>query len=145
MRFIGFDREDEAIEWAKSVIGVKVAGLCRALSCVDASGRFAMVVVLSNFSPLNIDVHVASPTGRKWATPKGFIEIFNAVFHYIFDQLGAVRATALIKSTNIRARQFVEHLQFKLEGVMRKSFETDDLCIYGLLDSEFYAHPWRRV
>lgn len=143
MKFIGFEREDEAIQWAKARIGIDgPVGFCRALSAVDAANDLAFVVVLSNFTPRNIDMHIAAVDGAKWASPKEGLKLFNEVFHYALDKLGAVRVTGLIKSNNELARNFVEHLGFKLEGIMRQAFDDDDLCIYGFLKEDFENHRW---
>ena len=145
MKFIGFDREEDAIVWAKEVLGIEnPTGFCRALSAVDTDGRFAFVVVLSNFSKRNIDMHTAAICGAQWASPKEAVRMFNGVFNYAFEQLRASRVTGLVKAGNAGARRFDEHLGFKLEGTMREAFDGDDLCVYGFLASEYRAHPWYR-
>ncbi len=144
-KFIGFEREDEAIKWARQRMGVKGEfGFCRALSLVDDYGNFLFVVVLSNFSARNIDIHQAGVPTRKWATPRAFIEIFNAAFGYVFETHKAVRVTGLVKSKNTITRNFVEHLGLKLEGIMKDVFENDDLCIYAFLKEDFRNHKWFR-
>lgn len=146
MRYIGFDREDEAIEWAKAKLGIaNGVGLCRAMSAVDADGNFCFVVVLSNFSPRNIDMHTAAVDGAKWASPREAIRMFNSIFGYAFLVLKAIRVTGLVRSQNNAARQFDEHLGFKFEGCMRDAFEDDDLCLYGFLKGEYLTHPWYRT
>ena len=145
MKFIGFEREDEAVAWAKRIIGIEAPhGFCRALSAVDSDGDFALVIVMSNFTRYNIDMHTAAVDGGSWATPKATIRMFNAAFGYVFDQLRALRVTGLVKASNQQARRFDEHLGFRLEGVMRKAFAGEDLCIYGFLAEDFATHPWRR-
>jgi hypothetical protein len=144
MRFIGFDREDEAEKWAKEMIGTPdVTGFCRVMSAVDENDEFVCAVVFTNFSSRNVDVNVVlKPKG--FDSPKEFLVLFNGVFSYIFGQLKAVRATGLIRGKNIASKNFVEHLGFKLEGVMRKSFEDDDLHVYGFLAEEYNTHTWYR-
>lgn len=143
--FIGFEKEDEAIEWAKQRIGNKGAiGLCRALSLVDDDGDFLFVVVFSNFSKRNIDLHQAAKKDFNWATPKAFVEIFNATFSYVFKTHKVARVTGLVKAKNIQARKFNEHLGLKLEGIMKDVFEDDDLCLYGFLRKDFEKHKWYR-
>jgi len=143
MKFIGFDREDEAIAWAKQRIGIDgPTGFARALSAVDDSGAFVLVVVMSNFSPRNIDTQVAGLDGGTSFSPKAIVKMFNGIFNYIFMELGAVRTTGLIRSKNAASRRFVEHLGYKLEGIMRESFEDDDLCVYGFLKKDFSEHRW---
>lgn len=146
MRYIGFDREEEAIEWAKQRLGItNEVGLCRAMSAEDKDGKLAFVVILSNFTPRNIDMHTAAVDGAQWASPREIIRMFNSIFGYAFQILGAKRVTGLVKSRNQAARQFDEHLGFKLEGVMREAFEDDDLCLYGFLKQDFTSHPWYRT
>lgn len=143
MKFIGFEREDEAINWAKTRIGIDgPVGFCRALSSVDSAGNMAFVVVLSNFTPRNIDMHIAAVDGAQWASPREGLKLFNEVFHYALDKLGAVRVTGLINGKNQVARNFVEHLGFTLEGIMRQAIVDDDLCIYGFLKEDFEKHRW---
>lgn len=143
MKFIGFDREDEAIEWAKQRIGIDgPTGFARAMSAVDASDNFVLVTVMTNFSPRNVDMQIAISDGGKRMSRSGFSDIFNAAFGYVFDQLGAARVTGLVRAKNTVSRRFVEHLGFNLEGIMRESFEDDDLCVYGFLKKDFSEHRW---
>jgi hypothetical protein len=145
MKFIGFERELEAIEWAKKRIDIEGdVGFCRAMSTVDVNDDFALVIVFSNFSKRNVDMHTAAVAGAKWATLKAGIVAFNKSFQYAFNKLGAVRVTGLVRAKNSAARRFDEHLGFKLEGIMQKAFEDDDLCIYGFLKEDFEAHKWYR-
>lgn len=144
MRFIGFEREQDAIKWARRRIGAKGGGFCRAVSAVDGKDRFCCVMVLSGFSPCNIDVHVAAVDGFKWATPTAFVEMYNFVLNYVFVLHKALRATALIRAGNTKAIDFVLKLGFTHEGRMRKAFNGEDLCIYGILEEDFKNHKWYR-
>jgi len=145
MKFIGFEREQEAIAWAKHIIGVDAApGLCRAMSAVDKNDEFALVVVFSNFTSRNVDMHTAAVSGAEWASPKAILTMFNAAFGYAFNHLGAQRVTGLVKAKNLTARKFDEHLGFQLEGIMRNVFVDDDLCIYGFLREDYMSHKWYR-
>ncbi len=145
MKFIGFERELEAIEWAKNRIDIEGdIGFCRAMSTVDSNNDFALVIVFSNFSKRNVDMHTAAVAGAQWATLKAGIMAFNAAFHYVFSTLGAVRVTGLVRAKNTAARRFDEHLGFKLEGIMQQAFEDDDLCLYGFLKTDFEKHSWYR-
>ncbi len=145
VKFIGFEREAEAIEWAKARIGIAgPTGFCRAMSAVTADDQFAFVVVLSGFVPGNIDMHTASAAGDGWISPKATVRMFNAIFHYAFDEHKANRVTGLVRASNIAARQFDEHIGFQLEGVMRKAICGEDLYIYGFLAEEFNQHKWFR-
>lgn len=139
---VGFIAEADAVTWCRKVIGLKGAhGLCRAVSAVDDEG-FLAVVVMSNFTRRNVDLHVASRPGKCSVPEAVRIELFQFVFSYVFKQLGAVRTTGLIKAGNKKARRLVERLGFSLEGVMRKALDDDDLCVYGFLNTDYAVHKW---
>jgi hypothetical protein len=145
MKYIGVEREEEAIDWAKSVLKIEnPVGFCRALSAVDSNGDFLFVVVLSNFTETNVDMHTAAVEGAEWASPKEAIRMFRSVFEFAFERFQVLRVTGLVRSKNTAARRFDEHIGFKLEGVMRRAFKDDDLCIYGFLVEDFYSHNWYR-
>lgn len=145
MKYIGTQREQEAIDWAKNVLGIEhPVGFCRALSAVDSSGDFAFVVVLSNFTETNVDMHTAAKPGAEWATPRAALEMFRGVFKFAFEHYMVQRVTGLVRAKNIAARRFDEHLGFQLEGVMRRAFKDDDLCVYGFLREDYDQHKWNR-
>lgn len=145
MKFIGFEHEQSAIEWAKAILGIsQPTGFCRAFSVVDAENRFTFVVVLSNFTNNGADMHTASDGTGRWATPDETVKMFNAVFGYAFDHLKMGRITGLVAASNTKARKFDEHLGFALEGTMRKALNGEDLCIYGFLAEDYFSHPWYR-
>lgn len=145
MKFIGFDREEDAILWAKDVLGIEnPTGFCRAFSAVDAQGDFVFVVVMSNFSATGADMHTASTGSGKWATSGEIVRMFNGIFGYAFTHLKLTRITGLVAADNDKARRFDEHLGFMLEGTMRKALAGKDLCIYGFLAEDYLNHRWYR-
>ena len=54
--------------------------------------------------------------------------------HWAFDTQRMKRLTAEIAKRNKKARRFVEHVGFRLEGTLRHGWHdgADDMCIYGL-------------
>jgi hypothetical protein len=55
------------------------------------------------------------------------------------------RATALTSRKNKRARQFLEKVGFKLEGIQRKArVDGNDNCIYGILKEEILNQRWNK-
>jgi RimJ/RimL family protein N-acetyltransferase len=144
MRLIGHDREAEAVEWVKSKIGIEHGvGYTQAFSAVDKDNGFALVVVLSNFSPGNIDIHIAGEPDK--IRPRVFAQMFNQVFSYAFQKLGARRVTGLIASKNQQAMRFAELAGFTKEGVLRNALPDDSVCIYCLLAGEYLNHKWYEV
>lgn len=142
MRFIGFEREKEAEEWARNKLGLKYQpSFFRALSAVDKD-EFMCVVVMTNFSLVNVDLNIAME-GKKMR-PKETIKMFNEVFGFLFDKLHVSRVTGLTNNENKKAQMIIEHFGFKLEGVMRKAADLKDLMIYGFLAEDYHNHAWRR-
>jgi RimJ/RimL family protein N-acetyltransferase len=143
MRFIGFEREDEAEAWARARLELEnKPEFFRTLAAVDENDEFVCVVVMTNFTPRNIDLSIV--IDHRKVTPKGTIEMFNEVFGFVFDKLRAARVTGLLRGKNRRAKKLNEHFGFKLEGVMRKAFADDDLHIYGFLAEDYHSHVWYR-
>ena len=71
--------------------------------------------------------------------------MFNGLFKMIFDELKAVRSTALVSESNIASQKFCEHLGFVKEGTMREAYDGDeDMHIYGFLANEYRQHDWCR-
>lgn len=144
MRYIGFDREEEAEAWARERMGiVSEPGFFRSMASVDAQNNFVFVVVLTNFTSRNVDINIAMIGGKM--TPGGILEIFNSVFSFIFDNLRLSRVTGLVPISNKRAQKVDEKFGFKREGLMRKALPDDeDLIIYGFLKEDYYKHRWYR-
>lgn len=143
MRFIGFEREDDAELWARQKLDLDTAPeFFRAMAAVNEKDEFVCVVVMTNFTARNVDLNIAIDS--KKVTPRGTIEMFNGVFGFLFNQLHVARVTGLLRGSNLKAKRLNEHFGFKLEGVMRKAFSDDDLHIYGFLAEDYYSHAWRR-
>ena len=143
MKYIGYEDEEKAEQWARKRLGIKgVPSVFRALSAVDDHGEFACVILLTNFTKRNIDINIAVGC---LLTPKSTIMMFNGLFKMIFDELKAVRSTALVAGSNIASQKFCEHLGFVKEGTMREAYDGDeDMHIYGFLNNEYRKHDWCR-
>lgn len=143
MRYIGFDREEEAEKWARQKLNLPAAPeFFRAVAAVDKDEQFVCVVVMTNFTPRNVDLNIVIEKHK--VRPKATIQMFNEIFGFLFDKLGAARVTGLLRGKNEESRRITEHFGFKLEGIMRKAFVDDDLHVYGFLAEEYHAHAWRR-
>jgi RimJ/RimL family protein N-acetyltransferase len=143
MRFIGFEREDEAEAWARAKLELENSpAFFRAMSAVDENDEFVCVVVMTNFTQRNIDLSIV--IGGKGLMPKGMLVMFNEIFGFVFDKMHVARVTGLLRGKNTKAKRINEHFGFKLEGVMRKSFIDDDLHIYGFLAEDYHSHVWYR-
>jgi hypothetical protein len=144
MKFIGCEREEEAEIWARGYLKLdQPPKFFRAFSAVDNADEFVCVVIMTNFSPRNIDMNIVVAQDKKML-PQKTVEMFNHVFDFVFNKLNAARVTGLVRGKNQRCVRACKHFGFKLEGVMRKAFPDDDLHVYGFLAEEYNSHSWRR-
>jgi RimJ/RimL family protein N-acetyltransferase len=142
MKILRFERNDEAVAWAKKTIGVDgLSGDVTSVSLVDDNDEFLAVTVFSSYTRTNIDMHIAARPKSNWVS-RGY---FHAVFELPFLVLEVPRITGLIRAQNLRAQRFVSRLGFQYEGRMRKAFpDGEDLVIYGLLREEYLKHSWSK-
>jgi hypothetical protein len=140
VKILRFERSDEAVAWAKKVIGIDgMTGDVTSVSLLDDKGDFLAVTVFSAYTGTNIDMHIAARPKSHWLS-RGY---FNASFELPFRVLEVPRVTGLIRAENLDAQRFVSRLGFQYEGRMRKAFpDGGDLVLYGLLREEYLKHPW---
>jgi len=140
VKILRFERTDEAVAWAKKVIGIDgMTGDVTAVSLLDDAGEFLAVTVFSAYTGTNIDMHIAARPKSQWLSRS----FFNASFELPFLVLEVPRVTGLIRAENLNAQRFVSRLGFQYEGRMRKAFpDGGDLVLYGLLREEYLKHPW---
>jgi hypothetical protein len=142
VKILRIERKDEAIAWAKKVIGIDgMTGDVTAISLVDDKDEFLAVTVFSAYTGTNIDMHIAARRKSNWLSRS----FFNASFELPFLVLEVPRVTGLIRAENLNAQRFVSRLGFQYEGRMRKAFpDGGDLMLYGLLREEYLKHPWSK-
>lgn len=142
MKILRFERNDEAVAWAKKVIGIDgMTGDVTTVSLVDDKDQFLAVTVFSAYTGTNIDMHIAARPKSHWLSRS----YFNASFELPFLVLEVPRVTGLIRAENLNAQRFVSRLGFQYEGRMRKAFpDGGDLMLYGLLREEYLKHPWSK-
>ena len=140
MKILRVGRKDEAVAWAKKIIGIDgMSGDVTAISLLDDKGDFLAVTVFSAYTGINIDMHIAARPKSHWLSRS----FFNASFELPFRVLEVPRVTGLIRAENLDAQRFVSRLGFQYEGRMRKAFpDGGDLMLYGLLREEYLKHPW---
>lgn len=139
MKILRFERNDEAVAWAKKVIGIDgMTGDVTTVSLVDDKDEFLAVTVFSAHTGTNIDMHIAARPRSNWFSRR----FFKASFELPFLVLQVPRVTGLIRAENSGAQRFVSRLGFQYEGRMRKAFsDGGDLTLYSLLREEYLKHP----
>ena len=142
MKILRCERNDEAVAWAKKVIGIEgLTGSVTSVSLVDENDEFLAVTVFSAYTGTNIDMHIAAKRSNAWASRR----FFHASFELPFLVLEVPRVTGLIRGGNLTAQGFVSRLGFQYEGRMRKAFpDGEDLVLYGLLREDYLSHPWSK-
>ena len=140
MKILRFERVNEAVAWAKEIIGIEgVSGDVTAISLVDDNDEFLAATVFSAYTGTNIDMHIAARPKSCWLSRS----FFHASFEFPFMVLEIPRVTGLVRAENLNAQRFVSRLGFKYEGRMRKAFpDGGDLVLYGLLREEYLNHSW---
>ena len=96
-------------------------------------GKIVAAVVYTIPMGNGICMSVASDGSRAWLN-KTFL---RTAFRYPFVQLGCTRVAGLVRTDNLDAQRFDEHLGFKREGLLRKGDDDGcDLILYGMLKEE---------
>ncbi len=126
--------QDESItQWVQERIphvGQEGFGPSSAIG-IKKDGYLIAGIVYHRYQKFDIEMSMASIDPR-WASKK----VLRVMFQYPFQQLGCLRVTATTPKHYKHVRSFLERLNFKLEGVIRKGLGGDDACLYGLLREE---------
>lgn len=95
---------------------------------VARGDRLIGAVAYTNWRVCDIEMSCAADDPR-WLN-RSFLHTF---FAYPFLQLRCLRVTIHTAKKNKRAREFVERIGFKLEGVHPRALDGRDACSYGML------------
>lgn len=95
------------------------------IGVVDRAGRIVGGWVFNGYTGPNVEVSLAG----RGAIARG---VLRAVAHYVFQQLGCRRATAHIKSRNVRALLQAERGGWRREGMHAGWFYDDDAVSLGI-------------
>lgn len=108
----------------------------RAVGIVDGSNLLVGGIVASEYRGHDccLSIYASRPDFLRPA-------MIGELCRWCFGEAGFKRLTAQIAKRNKRARKFVEHVGFRLEGVTRHGWHdgSDDMCIYGMT---FDACKW---
>lgn len=93
-------------------------------------------IILFDYDGTNVYFGGASDGSKYWLNKR----VIGELMDFIFNHLGCVRITARTQPDNHKARRMLESIGFKCEGIIRQGYGTQDMLIYGLLQSE--ATKW---
>jgi len=96
-------------------------------------GEIVAVCVYSHYTGTGVMMNIASDGSKRWMTR----QFLRACFEWPFNYLKCRRVSGLVRTDNLEAQRFDEHLGFKREGLVREGEEDGtDLIFYGMLKSE---------
>ncbi len=108
-------------------------GLCPPYSCagIEKDGRIIAGVLFNGFEGADVHFTVA---GTGWTR-----QFLSAMGHYVFDQLGCLRATATTEQPEVV--MLARRLGGKVEGRLRDHFGPGrDATIVGILRDDYRYH-----
>ena len=131
-RKVVFDRSVEVAQWVADRVDETHMGDDATGIGLEQDGVLVAGVAFNRYTETDIHMHVAIDRPR--AITKEFV---TCCFAFPFIQLGVNRVTGLVRSDNLPAQRFDEHLGFKREGLIRQACDDGtDLIVYGMLRSE---------
>jgi RimJ/RimL family protein N-acetyltransferase len=87
----------------------------------------------------DVEAAIAAEKPR-WANRQIALHMVNTPF---VDLEGVERVTAIIKSSNLQARRFVEKLGYRQEGLMRQACQNkEDAIMYGFIRDDLVNNKW---
>lgn len=129
MSFV-LDQPDLVGTWVALKTGSRwVCGSGTAIG-VEKDGKLIGGITYTNYNHANVWMDVAGE--GKWLSKS----LLQLAFEYPFLQMGCRRITGWVDADNEKARQFDEHLGFKLEAVLKDATPTGDVLIYRMYRDE---------
>ena len=102
------------------VAGMKGLGL-------ERDGELVAGVLYEGYNGVNVWMHVAAVSGRRWLNR----EYLRYCFYYPFVELGCKRVSGYVEDSNEAAKRFDEHLGFTREAVLRgAAADGGDVILY---------------
>ena len=119
---------DPARVWAfvRNYIPVPVVAGMKGLG-LERDGELVAGVLYEGYNGVNVWMHVAAVSGRRWLNR----EYLRYCFYYPFVELGCKRVSGYVEDSNEAAKRFDEHLGFTREAVLRgAAADGGDVILY---------------
>jgi hypothetical protein len=127
--------DEDDLLWAAALLHVEWPEGSTGLVIRQGDKTKAVIVYNCFFDNATCSAHIASDSGKTWATRN----ILYGMFAYPFLQLGLRRVTLPIAAKNVSAQVLALKLGFKPEGFLRHARIDDDEIVYGMIREEC---PW---
>jgi len=133
MKTVIYGQDDRVVQWVGERVDENDFGSGAVGIGLEEDGELIAGVVFNMFTGGSISMHVAAVPGKRWMTK----DYLWRCFAYPFLQLKCNRITGLVRTDNLEAQKFDEHLGFKREGLLRRACEDGtDMIVYGMLREE---------
>lgn len=116
-------------------------GPCFGFGIVGEDGWPLGGAVYHNYHPEYRSIEISFATATKRCLTR---QIIREILSDPFARLDCQRVTAVTPRLARPAREFLERIGFKREGLIRKGFGTDHAVVYGLLKSEWLSSKWMK-
>lgn len=112
--------------WMCERQGCAWMGVGETIGLMDADNSPLAVACFDNYNKVNINVHLAAVSGKRWLNR----EFLWYCFYYPFVQLGVKRITGIAASSNTEVRKFMLNIGFTLEATLKDAHPDGDLLVY---------------
>jgi RimJ/RimL family protein N-acetyltransferase len=102
----------------------------------QATGKILAVMVMNAFFDDSAYVHIASNSGRRWATP----QVLRGFFTYMFDVRGVSRVIGVTPAQDMVAITAAVKMGFTIEGRIRSTRDGKEANIVSTMFRE--ECPW---
>lgn len=128
MRLV-FGRDDEVAAWVSRQLKMPIHPPYTAIGVEDLSGSPVGGAVFNDWNGSNIEITICGPGAMK----RGVIQ---AMFNYVFLQVGANRLTAKTKRSNKPMRKMLHQFGFEYEAILKRYYgsQKDNDAILFRLD-----------
>ena len=127
-----FGRDDEVAQWVAEHGGGVICPPYVAIGAAKDDDALCGGAVFNGWNGANIDVSLASDGGLTRETIRG-------VYHYIFEQSKATRATAYTRRGNKVMREMLPRFGFQYEALLRHFYgpeKKDDAFVFVLFPEQ---------
>lgn len=123
-----FGRHDEVAAWVSERTKCLISPPYVSIGATQDGQSFCAGVVFNGWNGFNIELTLASEAQLTRGAIRG-------IYHYVFQQSKATRATACTPRANKVMRRMLPRLGFEYEGLMRRYYgpnRSDDAFVFAL-------------
>lgn len=131
---------EEALMLSSALMGYTPSLVASCIACYRDNEIVASVIYDGyNDQSMHIQIFLVGVPCKEWVA---------MILDYPFNKVGIKKLLAGVNSNNKRCRKMIEHVGFRVEGVIKNFYQDGDLLLYTLVKEEcvLFADPkWSRV